>query len=78
MAEDFEREFVLGEEVTDLVMGKRPGAVILSISLSSEEIAALSDLAEREDKTVIEVVREGIRAWLEARAPSPSRSSPAP
>ena len=67
MTEDIDREFVLGEEVTHLVRGKRPGSIVLSLRLSSDEIAALSNIAEDEDKTVTQIAREGIRARIERK-----------
>ena len=78
MTEDFEREFVLGEDVTDQMTGKRPGTVVLSVPLASEEIAGLSELAICEDKNEIEVAQEAIRAWVKARTPASSRSTSAP
>ena len=76
MTEDFEQEFVIGEDVTDQLTGKRPGTVILSIPLASAEIAGLSELATCEDKNEIEVAQEAIRAWVKARTPASSRSTP--
>ncbi len=78
MTEDFEREFALGEDVTDQMTGKRPGTVVLSVPLASEEIAGLSELAICEDKNETEVAQEAIRAWVKARTPASSRSTSAP
>jgi hypothetical protein len=61
MNENLDKEFVLGRDVTDMFKSDQPAAVSLSIRLPSDVLAALSDLADAQGKTVLEVASEAIR-----------------
>ena len=63
-----QNDFVLGRNVTEqakAVEGR--GTVVLSIRLSADELDSLSIIAEAEDKTLSQVVREAIRQWRSNR-----------
>ena len=61
MNETLDKEYVLGREVTDMFKSDRPATVSLSLQLPSDVLAALSDMAEAQGKTVLEVASEAIR-----------------
>lgn len=58
-----ETDYELGENVTGLARASRSklGNVVLSVRLSSEELARVEAVAEEEGKTLSQVVREALR-----------------
>ena len=61
MNENLDKDFVLGRDVTDMFKSDRPATVSLSLQLPSDVLAALSDMAEAQGKTALEVASEVIR-----------------
>ena len=61
MNENLDKDLVLGRNVTDMFKSDRPVTVSLSIQLPIDVLAALSDMAEAQGKTVLEVASEVIR-----------------
>ena len=61
-----EREdYVLGEDITEMARGREGrDTAVISFRLSSVELAALSDLAESQGKTISQVGREAVQEKL--------------
>lgn len=60
-----QQEYVLGRNVTEQAQAQENrGTVVLSLRLSSAEFDMLNDLAEMQGRTVSQVAREAIQAWL--------------
>ena len=60
-------DYVLGRNVTNQALGKERMTSVVSIRLSSEEMDAVSAVAEREGKTFAQVVREAIKEATSAK-----------
>ena len=60
-------DYVLGRNVTKQALGKERMTSVVSIRLSSEEMDAVSSVAEREGKTFAQVVREAIKETASAK-----------
>ena len=60
-------DYVLGPNVTKQALGKERMASVVSIRLSSEEMYAVTAVAEREGKTFAQVVREAIKEAASAK-----------
>jgi hypothetical protein len=55
------------DETTLEVHEGHPVTMILSVPLDHDEFTALSDIAEREGKTVIDAAKDAVRAYAVAR-----------
>ncbi len=60
-------DYVLGPNVTKQALGKERMTSVVSIRLSSEEMDAVTAVAEREGKTFAQVVREAIKESASAK-----------
>ncbi len=64
MNED-QNDYILGRNVSDMARAtENRGTMVLSLRLIGEDFDALSDLAERQGKTISQVAREAVRIWL--------------
>jgi hypothetical protein len=62
------QDFILGRNVTEQAKAHEGrGSAVLSLRLSGEELDSISNIAEVEDKTLSQIVREAIRQWLSNR-----------
>ncbi len=57
-------EFEAGENVTGQVRRNRAGGIVVSVRLTQEDSARLVGLAEDSGKTVSQIARQAIRAFL--------------
>lgn len=57
-------EFEAGENVTNQVRRNKPGGIVVSVRLTPEDSVRLVDLAEDSGKTISQVARQAIRAFL--------------
>ena len=60
-------DYVLGRNVTKQALGKERLTSVVSIRMTSEEMDAVSAVAEREGKTFAQVAREAIREMTAAK-----------
>lgn len=65
-------EFEAGENVTDKVRRNKSGGIVVSVRLTKEDSDALVRVAEESGKTVSQVARQAIRAFLSQRAQHPT------
>ena len=57
-------QFEAGENVTDEVRRNRPGGMVVSVRLTQEDSVKLIDLAEESGKTISQLARQAIRAFI--------------
>jgi predicted transcriptional regulator len=64
-----EELYQLGENVTPLVVSRRPSGsgVVLSIRIPSEVLAALEDLAEQDQRKLSELGRQALKEYVARR-----------
>ena len=64
MSAEYGNEYKLGEEITDVALGKRAKeTVVVSVRLTSEEFSRLEKLCEQAGKSMSQLVREAISAY---------------
>ena len=63
-----DEDFILGQEVTDIALGKSRDTVVLSIRMPIAEFAQLERLCEDSGKTLSEVVREAVEFYGAAKS----------
>lgn len=60
-----EEKYELGEDVTQAAAAKeRKGSVVLSVRLSSHELAKLEQVAQASGKTISQIVREAVTGFV--------------
>ena len=61
---DHGEEYVLGDNITELVKGKKPKeSVVVSVRLTADEFYRLEKLCENADKSMSQVVRDALAAY---------------
>ncbi|MDA8216642.1 MAG: ribbon-helix-helix domain-containing protein, partial [Dehalococcoidales bacterium] len=62
---DENEAFVLGEDVTSLAASKRAsGTAVVSVRLTSAEVAELESLSRASGKTISQIAREALTAYV--------------
>jgi hypothetical protein len=61
-----EQEYVLGQDVTEAAASKtKGGTTVLSVRLTTEELAAIEAVADETGRTLSQVVREAIHSCIQ-------------
>lgn len=63
-------EFEAGTNVTARVRGEKSGGLVLSVRLSSEDSEALLAMAEESRRSVSDIARQAVRAFLKREMPT--------
>ena len=64
MSMDFDEDYVLGENITDLARGKKPKeSVVVSVRLTAQEFYRLDKLCNATDKSMSQLVRDALAAY---------------
>ena len=70
MQNNHHEEYALGQEVTEMALGKRSKeTVVVSVRLPVDEFARLEKLSESSGKSMSQIVRNAVAAY---QAPNPS------
>ena len=69
MSVDFDEEYTLGREVTEIALGKKlRETVVVSVRLPLEDFARLEKISSESGKSMSQVIRETVAAYQEPKA----------
>ena len=64
MAGDLDRQYKLGSDVTELIRPEKQPMAVLSVRVSPEELSGLQAMADAKGRTVSQIARQAVIAYL--------------
>ena len=72
MRADYDEEYTLGQEVTEIALGKKPReTTVVSVRLPVADVARLERISSESGKSMSQVIRDAIEAYKEPQARLP-------